>query len=174
MKSLAPVSSFALAALCYGVVCIAFYSGKQLAHAPPSNLPLANWNTFPSALAHATPHPPTHPPPPLPCLPFPSHLLSPVFFGNSLYMFEGVGLVVPLEMSLKDPSKFRFLFSSIVFLFSVFCMIIGVLVSAFEAPSPSSSSHRMPFACLTSHGFSLPIDFPLRDLPPSAMAFTAQ
>jgi hypothetical protein len=51
-----------------------------------------------------------------------------VFFGNSLYMFEGVGLVVPLEISLKDPSKFRFLFSAIVYLFSVFCMIIGVLV----------------------------------------------
>ncbi len=43
-------------------------------------------------------------------------------------MFEGVGLVVPLEISLKDPSKFRLLFSSIVYLFSLFCMLIGILV----------------------------------------------
>jgi hypothetical protein len=101
-------------------------------------------------------------------------LLSPVFFGNSLYMFEGVGLVVPLEMSMKDPSKFRFLFSSIVFLFSVFCMIIGVLVSAVNATSPCRSSHRMPLVYLTSHAFSLLIDFPLRDSPPSAIPYTAQ
>ena len=72
-----------------------------------------------------------------------SRCASAVFFGNSLYMFEGVGLVVPLEISLKDPSKFRFLFSSIVYIFSVFCMIIGVLVS--PAPSPlSSSASRVP------------------------------
>jgi hypothetical protein len=48
-------------------------------------------------------------------------------------MFEGVGLVVPLEISLKDPSKFRFLFSAIVYMFSVFCMIIGILVRSHRA-----------------------------------------
>ena len=55
-------------------------------------------------------------------------------------MFEGVGLVVPLEISLKDPSKFRFLFSSIVYIFSVFCMIIGVLVSPVLPPAIFSTS----------------------------------
>lgn len=60
---------------------------------------------------------------------YPSFVVA-VFFGNSLYMFEGVGLVVPLEMSMKDPSKFRFMFSLIVYLFSIFCMAIGVLVRA--------------------------------------------
>jgi hypothetical protein len=43
-------------------------------------------------------------------------------------MFEGVGLVVPLEISLQDRSKFSFLFSVIVYSFSLFCILIGILV----------------------------------------------
>ena len=117
MRALAPVCSFALLALCYGVVCIAYYSIEKIVETPPVDLPLTSWKTFPGMLLMIylclhTAH-----------CPFVS-----VFFGNSLYMFEGVGLVVPLEMSMKDPSKFRFLFSLIVYLFSIFCMAIGILV----------------------------------------------
>ena len=92
------------------------------------DLPLTSWKTFPGMLlmiylclhtAHCSIYLCLH----TAHCPFVS-----VFFGNSLYMFEGVGLVVPLEMSMKDPSKFRFLFSLIVYLFSIFCMAIGILV----------------------------------------------
>lgn len=54
MKALAPVCSFALVALCYGVVCIAYYSIEQIIRSPFKNLPLANWKTFPSNLRHLT------------------------------------------------------------------------------------------------------------------------
>ena len=48
MRALAPVCTFALIALCYGVVCIAYYSIEKIVESPPDNLPLSNWKTFPS------------------------------------------------------------------------------------------------------------------------------
>jgi hypothetical protein len=74
-------------------------------------------------------------------------------------MFEGVGLVVPLEMSLKDPSKFRFLFSTIVYVFSAFCMLIGILVRILvwappATPTAQSNRAKPPLSCNIHQGYS--------------------
>eukprot|EP00056_Hartaetosiga_gracilis_P021840 m.26767 g.26767 ORF g.26767 m.26767 type:complete len:490 (+) comp9294_c0_seq4:468-1937(+) len=41
-------------------------------------------------------------------VPYTSISAIPIFFGNCVYAFEAMGLVLPMENSIKDPTRFRF------------------------------------------------------------------
>lgn len=50
----------------------------------------------------------------------------PLFFGSVVYAFEGINLIIPMEASMQDPSKFRFIMNVAV-------VIVTVIFVAFSS-----------------------------------------
>lgn len=57
----------------------------------------------------------------------PSWRTYPLFFGQMTAALEGIGLVIPVETSMKDPSKFPFVLRTALIILTVVLMTVGTL-----------------------------------------------
>lgn len=58
---------------------------------------------------------------------FPSWRTYPLFFGQMTAALEGIGLVIPVETSMRDPSKFPFVLRIALFILTAVLMTVGTL-----------------------------------------------
>jgi len=51
----------------------------------------------------------------------------PLFMGTAIFTFEGVGLIIPIQESMKHPEKFPRVLGTVIFMITVLMVSIGVL-----------------------------------------------
>ncbi len=63
----------------------------------------------------------------------PAHWTS--FIGTAIFTFEGVGLIIPIQQSMKDPSRFPPVLAGVMIFITVIFMLIGALSYAAFGPA---------------------------------------
>jgi len=63
----------------------------------------------------------------------PAHWTS--FIGTAIFTFEGVGLIIPIQQSMKDPSRFPPVLAGVMIFITLIFMLIGALSYAAFGPA---------------------------------------